>query len=54
MIKSKHMDFAYMDVLMSNLQCFFCFFNLCLESPDVIEYLATLFIAQFVDLSVKN
>ena len=35
MIKLNHMDFAYMDVLMGNLQCFVCFFSLY----GVIKYL---------------
>ena len=35
MIKSNDMGFAYMDVLMGNLQCFVCFSS----SYDVMEYL---------------
>ena len=45
------MDFAYMDVLMGNLQCFVCFFGYMML---LNTYLATLFTEQFVDLSVKN
>ena len=54
MIKLNHVDFAYMDVLKGILQSFVCFFSLFLRIDDVIEYFGTLFIAQFVDLSVKN
>ena len=43
-----------MDVLKGILQSFVCFFSLFLRIDDVIEYFGTLFIAQFVDLSVKN
>ena len=35
MVKSNHVSFAYMDVLIGNMQCFVCFFSLY----DVIEYL---------------
>ena len=52
MIKSNHMDFANMDVLMGKLAVFlfvFLFYKVLSNT-----YLATLFTAQFVDISVKN